>query len=66
MENFTFNDYLAFSSDEERWREEGSGTTKLGEVAKPKLSSIQNILAFSKALSHRKSRMMDQIECVLN
>lgn len=66
MHNFTFFDYHKLSKDEKALNDillnnEGKESAKM-----PQKSTVQNILAYSKALSVRKSETIGFVENVLN
>jgi hypothetical protein len=67
MINFTFSDFQQLSDDEAKLKQSlHLKSKKEEEMQSPSSQSVQNVLAYSKALSLRKSNQVDYIENILN
>lgn len=64
MQTFTHFDFLKLTEDEKHIKSELLKIVK--KEKSPKQQTINNILNYSKALSVRKSKNIEQIEMVLN
>mgnify|MGYP006989115462 CR=1 FL=1 len=70
MENFTFDELADFSRREKKYLQDTFNLDKLASMEetlyRPGVECVKNILAYSKALSVRKSNKLHQIQLVLN
>lgn len=65
MTDFTLNDLLDFTQKEEAMVKEFTPQNGIAEM-EPCERSVKNLLAYSKALSIRKSRKLKSLTLVLN
>ncbi|MFK7757965.1 MAG: hypothetical protein AB8B53_13630 [Flavobacteriales bacterium] len=66
MVNFTLDELADFSRLEKELIDNIMGTEKEAEVLSPRKDIIANLLGYSKALSVKSSKYLDQTEMVLN
>lgn len=70
MDNFTFDELADFSRREKQYLQDTFNFEQMAQTEealyKPSAESVNNILAYSKALSVRKSKNLHRIEVVLN
>jgi len=66
MTNFTNSDFQKLTENEKHLSELLHSTDKKEETVMPSETSVTNILAYSKALSVRKTEQLGFVEHVLN